>query len=221
MLQWNKIFKKNGKVFLRPYKKIIEVADIFKKNNIKRVLDLGCGTGRHTVYLARRGFDVYGIDIAKEGVKMTKSWLKEENLKADLKVGNIYAKLPYQDNFFDAIITTGVIGHSDIAGIRKTIKEMKRILRSNGFVFVNVRKNKKYAKVGSKKILPFGQEKTLCKITGPRTCLPLEGGEKGLIHYNFTKQSLKKEFKNFKIFNIWLGDDKRHLDLLGQLSKRV
>jgi 2-polyprenyl-3-methyl-5-hydroxy-6-metoxy-1,4-benzoquinol methylase len=46
---------------------------------------LGCGSGRHVVYLAKNGFEVYGIDIAKSGIKIAKEWLKDEKLKANLK----------------------------------------------------------------------------------------------------------------------------------------
>ena len=44
---------------------------------------MGCGTGRHTLYLAKQGFQVYGVDIAEEGIKIAKQWLKENNLKAE------------------------------------------------------------------------------------------------------------------------------------------
>jgi SAM-dependent methyltransferase len=219
MRQWNKIFKKGGKVFRGIKTNLSEVVEIFKKENVKKILDLGCGSGRHVVYLAKKKFEVYGIDIAEVGIKITKDWLKGENLKANLKEGNIYEKLPYSSNFFDAVISTGVICHNNIKGIRKTIKELERVLKIGGFLFLNVRRNRKYTRVNSKKVLPFGKERTLCRITGPRTCVPLEGGEKGLIHYNFTKDSLRKELKNFKTLNIWIGADKRHLDFLGKLNK--
>ncbi len=215
MKQWNEIFKKKGKVFLKIKKELPDFVKLLKKKGARKILDLGSGSGRHVIYFAREGLDSFGIDIAEEGLKITKDWLKRENLKADLKVGDIYKKLPYPNNFFDAILTTGVICHNNIAEIRRTIKEMDRILKPQGYIFVNVRKNRKYSKIGSNKILPFGKEKTLCKITSPRTCVPLEGGEKGLIHYNFTKDSLKKEFKNFKIQEIWEGSDKRHLNIIG------
>ena len=218
MKQWDKIFKEDGKVFTGVKSGLPEFVKLLKKNNARKVLDLGSGSGRHVVYLAKEGFDAFGIDIAEEGIRITKDWLKKENLKADLKIGNIYEKLPYPDNFFDAILTTGVICHSDIKGIRKAIKEIERILKPQGFIFVNVRKNRKYLQVGSTKVLPFGKEKTLCKITGPRTCVPLEGGEKGLIHYNFTKDSLKKEFRNFRFLEIWKGSDRRHLNMVGVLK---
>jgi SAM-dependent methyltransferase len=219
MKQWNKIFEKKGKVFRGVKKNLPEIVEIFKKKNVKKVLDLGCGSGRHVVYLAKKKFEVYGIDIAEAGIKIAKSWLKEENLKANLKKGNIYEKLPYSSNFFDAVISTGVICHNNILGIRKTIRELERVLKIGGFLFLNVRRNRKYTRVNSKKVLPFGKERTLCRITGPRTCVPLEGGEKGLIHYNFTKDSLRKELNNFKPLNIWVGSDKRHLDFLGKLNK--
>src|SRR3989304_7652916 len=87
--QWNEILKKKGKVFTKIKKDFPKIVTILKKNNVKKILDLGCGSGRHIVYLAKRGFDVFGIDIAKEGISLTNSWLKKENLKADLKIGDI------------------------------------------------------------------------------------------------------------------------------------
>lgn len=219
MKQWNEIFKKKGKVFIKIKEDLPNFVALLKKNGSKNILDLGSGSGRHVVYLAKNGFDVFGIDIAEEGINITKSWLKKENLKANLKIGNIYEKLPYPNNFFDAILTTGVICHNNLNGIRKTIREMERILKPNGFIFVNVRRNRKYTdKIGSTKVLPFGDERTLCRITGPSTCVPIEGGERGLIHYNFTKQALKNEFKNFKVMEIWMGKDRRHLNLIGRLK---
>ncbi len=221
MKQWNNIFKEKGKVFTKVQKELPNFVSILKKNNVRKVLDLGSGSGRHIVYFAKKGFDVFGIDIAEEGRKIARAWLKKENLKADLQKGNIYEKLPYPDDLFDAVISVGVICHGNIQDIRKTIQEIERVLKPEGFVFIQVRRNRKYAtsSINSKKVLPFGKEKTLCKITGSRTCVPLEGGEKGLIHYNFTEQTLKDEFKNFKIQNLWLGSDKRHLYLIGRLKK--
>ena len=103
--QWDKIFRKYGKFFTKPQEDIPRIVKLFKRKGIKRVLDLGCGSGRHIVYLARRNFDVYGIDIAPEGIKIARDWLKNEGLEANLKVSDIYQPSPYKDNFFDAIIS--------------------------------------------------------------------------------------------------------------------
>jgi len=219
MQQWNKIFKKKGKVFTGVQEDIPKILTVFKKHNVKRILDLGSGSGRHVIYFAKKGFDVYGIDIAKEGIKITKSWLEKERLQANLKIGSIYKKLPYQNNFFDAVISTNTIHHARIKNIRKAIREIERVLKPNGLIFITVRKRKFrrfYPKLTI--IERYGKQKTRYKVIGPRTYVPMEGGEKGLIHYLFNKKLLKKEFKNFKIYDIWVDSNRRHYCLLGELK---
>ncbi|MBI2129565.1 class I SAM-dependent methyltransferase [Candidatus Woesearchaeota archaeon] len=207
-MQWNEIFKKEGKVFTKIQEDIPEVLKLFKRHNVRRILDLGCGSGRHTVYFAKQGFDVYGIDIAKEGLNITKSWLKKEGLKANLKMGSVYNKLSYPNDFFDAIISIQVLHHALIERIRKVISELERILKPKGIVFITVTK---------RKIIPKIRERP--KVIAPRTYMPAKGEEKGLLHYIFTKDLLKKEFRNFKIYNIWVDSDKFRYCLLGELKK--
>lgn len=220
MKQWNRIFKKYGKVFLKPQEDMVNIVKLFKKHNVLKILDLGCGTGRHITYLAKKNFDVYGIDIAEEGIEITKKWLKKEGLEANLKVGSIYKRLPYKNSFFDAIISTNTIHHEKIKNIRKAIREIERVLKPKGLIFITVRKRK------FKKFYPkftiiekYEKQKSKYKVIEPRTYIPMEGGEKGLIHYLFNKKLIKKEFKNFKIYDIWVDSKKRHYCLLAELKK--
>ena len=219
MKQWNKIFKKHGKIFLEPHEDMERVVDLFKKHGVKKILDLGCGTGRHIIYLAKNDFKVYGIDIAEQGIEITKEWLEEEKLQADLKVGSIYKKLPYKDNFFDAVISTAVIHHEKIENIRKAILEIERVLKPNGLIFITVRK-RKFRKFYPKSTIieRYGQQKSRYKVIDFRTYVPIEGGEKGLIHYLFNKKLIRKEFKNFKNLNIWVNSDKRGYCFFGELK---
>jgi ubiquinone/menaquinone biosynthesis C-methylase UbiE len=220
MQQWNNIFKKKGKVFTEVHEDIPEILKLFKKYKVKRILDLGSGTGRHVVYFAKKGFDVYGIDIAKEGMNITKAWLKKEHLKANLKIGSIYKKLPYPDDFFEAVISTLTIHHSRIENIRKAIKEVGRVLKPNGLIFMTFRKRRFKEKWPKNTIIEkYGKQKVRYKVLGPNSYVPIEGGEKGLIHYLFTKESLKKEFKDFKIYNIGVDSDGRNYSLLGEIKK--
>lgn len=217
--QWDKIFKWHGKVFTKPQEDIPKIVKLFEKRGVKRVLDLGCGSGRHTVYLAKKGFEVYGIDIAPEGIKIAKKWLKKEKLKASLRTGNIYKKLPYKDNFFDAIISTQTIHHERIESIKKAIKEIERILKPKGLIFISVRK-RKLRKIWPKGTIieKYGLQRSRYKIIGPRTYVPIERGEKGLTHYLFNKSIIIKEFKNFNV-DLWVDPDRRHYCFLGELKK--
>jgi ubiquinone/menaquinone biosynthesis C-methylase UbiE len=209
---WDRIFKKEGNPFTIFHKDMTKIVKFFKRKNVKRVLDLGCGTGRHLVYLAKHSFDVYGIDISKHGIEIAKKWLKKENLKVHLKIGDIYKRLPYKDDFFDAIVSIKTIHHGKIASIRKLIKEMERVLKPKGLIFITVTKRKPKKEIPKEKLWKI-------RFIAPRTFIPLTGDEKGLIHFWFNKKLLRKEFRNFKIYNIWV-DPEAHYALLGELKKK-
>lgn len=222
MKQWNEAFKKKGKIFLEPQENMTEVVKLFKKKGVKKVLDFGCGTGRHLVYLAKNKFDVYGIDIAEEGIGQSKKWLKKEGLKANLKIGSMYEKLPYKDNYFDAIVSIQALHHERIVNVRKAIKEVERVLKPGGLVFMSFFK-RKFKKTYSPNTIvkKFGKQQADYKIIEPRTYMPIEGIEKGLPHYMFNKKEIRKEFKNFKIYNIWVDTKgySKHYCFLGELRK--
>jgi len=202
---WDKIFREE-EVLLPIQEDFPKIVETFKEHKVKKVLDLGCGSGKYTIYLSEQGFEVYGIDISTEGLKKTKERLKEKGFKANLRAGSIYRRLPYPDNFFDAIICIRTINHAKIESIKRTIKEVKKILKPGGLIFVTTRRKRE-----KEKRLPF-------KVIAPHTYIPLEGREKGIVHYLFTKKSLKEVFRSFKT-EIWLDDQKDYYCLLGTLRK--
>ncbi|MFH0955771.1 MAG: class I SAM-dependent methyltransferase [Candidatus Falkowbacteria bacterium] len=219
MKQWNKTFKRHGKVFLKLQEDISWIVKEFKNHKVKKVLDLGCGTGRHVVYLAKKGFDVYGMDIAEEGISQAKQWLKSGELNANLKIGSIYKRLSYKNNFFDAVISTQTIHHQRLENIRKTIHEISRILKKGGFIFITVRKRKFRAFYPAGTIIEkYGKQRVNYKVIAPNTYVPISGDEKGLVHYLFNKKIIKKEFSNFEL-KIWADKEVIHYCLLGKIKK--
>jgi 2-polyprenyl-3-methyl-5-hydroxy-6-metoxy-1,4-benzoquinol methylase len=54
-------------------------------NKQTRILDIGCGTGRHSIELTKRGYQVTGIDLSKSMLKRAKEKASKENLKIDFK----------------------------------------------------------------------------------------------------------------------------------------
>lgn len=163
-------------------------AQRFKSHGVNRILDLGCGSGRHTVYLAEQGFAVFGLDIAPTGLCATIKKLAEAGFPAHVTLSDI-KKLPYEDAFFDAIISVRVIHHDRLAAIEKTVAEMYRVLKPVGLVWVTV---------------PVPQTHPSKEGTEiePGTFIPLSGCEKGLPHHLFTEKELIDLFHRFMIIEI-------------------
>ena len=104
----------------------------------KDFLDLGCGLGRHSILFAQNGFNVSCFDISKDAIERTKKWAEEMDLKLDYKIGDML-NLPYGNNSIDCILCRNVISHTDTEGMKKTVKELKRVLRENRRMLFNFR----------------------------------------------------------------------------------
>jgi len=96
------------------------------------LLDLGCGPGACTWFMAREGFAVSGIDGSATAIARTKTRLTGEALQAHLHVGN-FASLPWPDSFFDAAVDNASLYATPIDNARQAVNEVSRVLKPHGF----------------------------------------------------------------------------------------
>lgn len=134
MDDWEQIYKTEGVVQAKPSKQVVELVPIFKQEGIEKILDLGCGTGRHVQYLALQGFNVFGTDYSIEAIQKAKS-LTNEMRNIEL-IQSQMSSIPYKDSFFDAIICSQVIQHGLKEERDGAFNEIKRTLRTNGLLFL-------------------------------------------------------------------------------------
>lgn len=170
----------------------VEVYDI--KREIRRVLDVGCGNGRHIIFFAEQGFNVYGIDISEEAIKIAKVWLSKKNLTAELLVSDIES-LPFVDDYFDVIISFGVLDHITFSKAKSSLDEIKRVLAPDGYVYITLR---------STEDAEFGRGKKV----DHNTFVLEEGYEKELIQHYFDLEEIKELFEGLKIFDIELHEER-------------
>lgn len=143
------------------------------KRNKTRFLDLGCGIGSNSWYLAREGFDVHGVDGSKTGIIKAKKRFLEENLKGDFKVMD-YIQLDFPANYFDVVIDIASIQHNQTKNVPIILNEIKRVLKPNGKLLSIIVSAGTYNK-------------------------PFEG--KGYVHF-YKLSAIKRLFSDFKLLSI-------------------
>ncbi|MHA1758491.1 MAG: class I SAM-dependent methyltransferase [Promethearchaeota archaeon] len=189
-IKWEEYFQKAKQISVIE-KDFLEIINQFKEIGIRKVLDLACGSGKHVIHLSKNNFDVYGFDISEKAIELARFNLRKNDLHGSLQVGSMFERLPYRKDFFDAITCIRSLNHGTIENIRKAIIEIQRVLKPNGLFYLTVRNRVKGTG------LP-------CKEITRSTYIPLEGLEKGIIHYSFSKDTLLKEFEDFQSKKIWV-----------------
>lgn len=192
---WNKVYKKGG-IFeyydmLRPHPDMSRVIDIFKKNNVRKVLDLGCGLGNNTIPLMESGFDVSGIDISADAIQKFKISLSKIKKNIPLKVGP-FEKLPFKTGEFDGIVCVQTLSHGRAKNIEQGAAEILRVLKKGGMVFLTLP-----GRVAKSEVR-YCLVKTATKID-ERVYVPNKGSEIGIPHFIFNKEVIRNIFRNFKI----------------------
>lgn len=163
----------------------------WKTQSKKKILDLGCGLGRHSILFGKNDFDVYCFDISENAIERTKEWSEKENLNLNYAIGDML-KLPYENKSMDCILCRNVISHSDTEGVKKIISELKRILKENGECYLTL---------GSKDSYGFKQENW--PLIDENTRLNLEEGPEYKVPHFYADYNLIKElFSDFKIISI-------------------
>lgn len=230
--RWDDIFR-NQEAYRyyslsEPHEDMEKISASFREHDVRKILDLGCGTGRNLIFLSRKGFEMQGIDLSKNaiaGIRKICNNIPEKNktgptaskAKLDagsrigLKTGDIFSRLPFDDDSFDAIISVQVLQHSDEKGIIHAISEMKRVLKPGGLIFITVCGRISRGKVRHCLV------KTAKKIS-ERTYIPTCGEERGMTHFIYDKKTLLRHYSGFGIIRIW-KDNRDYYCLLAENRK--
>lgn len=100
----------------------------------KRVLDAACGSGYGSKMLAESAESVIGMDISEEAIQYAQNNYAAPNV--DFIVGSV-EKLPFEDNFFDIIISFETIEHVNEQIQNSFLREIKRVLKDDGILIMS------------------------------------------------------------------------------------
>jgi SAM-dependent methyltransferase len=105
-----------------------------------RILDLGCGIGRHIIFCQSLDLDTYGIDLSDNAISIGKLWAEQAQiLNYDKKIiqGDIRS-LPWDDGFFTHAISHGVLDSMPFEIAQASIVELHRTLTIGGLFYCDL-----------------------------------------------------------------------------------
>ncbi|MCD4707223.1 MAG: class I SAM-dependent methyltransferase [Candidatus Sabulitectum sp.] len=144
------------------------------------VLDLGCGGGRNSHYLAQEGFELYGMDISEAAVDICRKRFEQFSLKGNFRQGD-FTSIPFEDNSFQGIVCIAAIDHVTLSGAEAAVREMRRI-----------------SKPGCKILITFDPSGTdddivhQAEILSDGSLFFTEGDQQGMIFRRYTDAEIKE-----------------------------
>ena len=111
----------------------------YKLNKNSKILDVGCGKG-YLIYEFTNlipGCDVKGLDISEYAIQNSKEEIKNNIIFGSAK------KLPFQDNYFDLVISLNTLHNLYCYELESALKEIERVSKKDKYICVESYRNEK------------------------------------------------------------------------------
>lgn len=136
---YDKFAEEFSKTRQKPWNEVVDFLETLPKSS--KIIDIGCGNGRHLIEAKTRGLNAIGIDISRNLLKIAK-----RKIGVPLVLGNALA-LPFKENAFDNSICIAVVHHFKKETERvNCLKEIARITKKSILVSVWAFEQEKFAK---------------------------------------------------------------------------
>lgn len=191
MPDWGEIFANPEMQRRQPNPEFLALLPLMKQAGCRKVLDAGCGVGRQLLPLVQEGFTVWGVDREAQVLELLKTrltaaapaWGRVLIARADLK------SLPFASEIFDLVLSINVINHGDTRTFQAYCRELNRVLRSGGHLFINVSP----LEFGELMLLPQTQK------LEPGTYVDIATPDGTLVHHFPTPEELRVQFPRHRV----------------------
>jgi len=128
------------------------IKDLVKKGEITgRVLDVGCGAGDTIIYLARKGYEVMGIDFVSRAIDITAKRARKAGLTIPLLVHDALRLDELNENF-DTIIDAGLFHNLSDGNRKRYAESLASVLKKGGSYYMLCFSNAQGGFVGPRRI---------------------------------------------------------------------
>ena len=138
---WNKVYQSDSTFFgEEPSNFALLCFNHMKFNNIKKVLELGAGHGRDSIFFASNGLEVEALDYSAFAVELLNKITKEKRLPLKPHLFDVKQQLTYPDGYFDAVYSHMLFNmRFSLGELHFIFSEIKRVVKPRGFNFFSVR----------------------------------------------------------------------------------
>jgi len=185
---WNRALQQMPGRWTEVADELHSFSEKMRARDCRSVYDLGCGAGRHSVFLAQQGFTVTAADISATAIEHTRTRLREAGVEAALLRLDML-QWPFADAAFDAVVAYNVVYHARRAEIESMLAQIRRILRPRGLLFVTFK---------STLDAEYGRGTELA----PFTWAPDAGIEQGVAHYYVDEAEAKRLLAEFELLSL-------------------
>jgi tellurite methyltransferase len=174
--------------WLTPEPLVVDSVPFLRDRGVETVLDIGCGVGRHALFLAQHGFRVTGMDLSRSGINIASEAASDAGVKIDFQLGD-FTDLPCPNRSFDLALAWNVIYHGDKNIVRTAIAEIHRVLQPDG-LFLGTMISKRHHRYGE------GTE------IRPNTFIVDDDDEKAHAHFYCDDRELVSLLDGFQLFHL-------------------
>lgn len=151
--EWENSYQNRDNYVFAPHEEVVRFVSKYIKKRIgyddfitiyptsdkPKILDLGCGIGRHVIFASKMGLDGYGIDLSEHAIATARDWADRENVPTEGRVvqGDI-TSLPWDNGTFQFVISHGVLDSMYFAIAQKAVKEVHRVLEQDGLFYCDL-----------------------------------------------------------------------------------
>ena len=184
----NEIYRKKKQINRYPYDSVVSIVNrIFRNKNMKNThaLDLGCGTGNNSKFLANYGFEkITAIDGSSSAINLAKKTIKSKRCKFICADFNNYDFVKMK---FDLIIDRGSLTHNSRKNIKNILLKLKETLKDEGY-FISYLFSKNHSEYKNYKLNKSFKKKM--------------NVSRAMTTSFYSKIDLVKLFKHFKIISL-------------------
>jgi SAM-dependent methyltransferase len=188
MPDWGEIFAAPEMQRLKPNPEFLAILPEVQAAGYRRVLDAGCGAGRHLLPLAQEGFEVWGVDRELTVLEALQKKLRASEIPASLVLADL-GRLPFPGPSFQGVVSINVINHGYTRTFQNYCRELDRVLAPGGHLFIYVSPRE------------FGDlvRRPQTRELEPGTLVEIDTPDGEMIHHFPTPEEIQGQFPGYRV----------------------